>query len=166
MDKITFQDATLKTQGYVTINGTNYEIIDSVYENGTELNAAIFNTLQNNIETAINKVDAKSISYVTSTQLSEGVTPTEDCYIELFASASGWGTGGAKIEFTINNTEGNAELINSITNGTQGHENVPDGLFAMSVYKLLKNTTYKFIASKLSGGTIYSGMIGKIIPFI
>lgn len=54
MDKITFQDATLKTQGYVTINGTNYEIIDSVYENGTELNAAIFNTLQNNIETAIN----------------------------------------------------------------------------------------------------------------
>lgn len=37
MDKITFQDATLKTQGYVTINGTNYEIIDSVYENRRKL---------------------------------------------------------------------------------------------------------------------------------
>lgn len=49
MDKITFTDATLKTQGYVTINGTNYDIVDTTYTGGTDLNASTFNTMQDNI---------------------------------------------------------------------------------------------------------------------
>lgn len=43
MDKINFEDATLKTQAYVTVNGVNYDVVDSEYEGGTDLNAETLN---------------------------------------------------------------------------------------------------------------------------
>lgn len=50
MEKITFTDATLDTQAYVEIDGEQYDVVDSTYIGGTELNANTFNTMQSNIE--------------------------------------------------------------------------------------------------------------------
>lgn len=43
MEKINFENATLKTQAYVTVGDTNYNVIDSVYEGGTDLDAETLN---------------------------------------------------------------------------------------------------------------------------
>lgn len=43
MEKINFENATLKTQAYVTVGNTNYNVIDSVYEGGTNLDAETLN---------------------------------------------------------------------------------------------------------------------------
>lgn len=43
MEKINFENATLKTQAYVTVGDTNYNVIDSVYEGGTNLDAETLN---------------------------------------------------------------------------------------------------------------------------
>ena len=54
MQKINFQDTVVVKTPYVEINGTEYEV-KSEYEGGTDLDATVFNTMQNNIETAINE---------------------------------------------------------------------------------------------------------------
>lgn len=59
MQKITFQDTTILKKPYVVVNDLEYEVQDGTYDGGTDLNASTFNTMQNNIETAINNVDAK-----------------------------------------------------------------------------------------------------------
>lgn len=43
MEKINFEDATLKKSAYVTINGTEYPVTDAEYIGGTDLDAATLN---------------------------------------------------------------------------------------------------------------------------
>ena len=43
MEKINFEDATLKKSAYVTINGTEYPVTDAEYVGGTDLDAATLN---------------------------------------------------------------------------------------------------------------------------
>lgn len=43
MDKINFQNATLKTQAHVVINGQTYNVVDSEYTGGTNLDAETLN---------------------------------------------------------------------------------------------------------------------------
>ena len=56
MQKINFTDTTITQKPYVTINNVNYEVQDGIYTGGTDLNAQTFNTMQNNIEQAINSI--------------------------------------------------------------------------------------------------------------
>lgn len=56
MQKINFTDTTVTQKPYVTINNQNYEVQDGIYTGGTDLNADTFNTMQNNIEQAINAI--------------------------------------------------------------------------------------------------------------
>lgn len=43
MEKINFEDATLKKSAFVTIDGTEYPVTDAEYEGGTDLDAATLN---------------------------------------------------------------------------------------------------------------------------
>lgn len=43
MEKINFEDATLKKSAYVTIDGTEYPVTDAEYVGGTDLDAATLN---------------------------------------------------------------------------------------------------------------------------
>lgn len=56
MQKINFTDTTVTQKPYVTINNVNYEVQDGIYTGGTDLNAQTFNTMQANIEIAINAI--------------------------------------------------------------------------------------------------------------
>ncbi len=51
MERINFKDGTLKTPGYVVIDGKTYEIVEAEYEGDTPLSAYMMNKLQDNIET-------------------------------------------------------------------------------------------------------------------
>lgn len=46
MEKINFEDATLKKSAYVTINGTEYPVTDTEYVGGTDLDAATLTIAQ------------------------------------------------------------------------------------------------------------------------
>ena len=54
MEKITFTNTTITKKPYVVINGVEYEVQDGTYTGGTDLDANTFNTMQDNIEKAIN----------------------------------------------------------------------------------------------------------------
>lgn len=144
------------------------EIKSVVNENDTNVGSLsnLNTTDKTSVINAINEVNSKHITYLNYTQLSNGFTPTEDCYIELYGASSGWGYAGAKIELVISNTAGNAEQIVKTQAGTQGHDNIPDSMFTTSVYKLTANVLYKFTLEGTTGGSIYSGFYGKLIPFI
>ena len=60
MQKITFEDTTVVKSPYVTIDGVEYSVTNGTYQGGTDLNANTFNTMQNNIENAINSVETYS----------------------------------------------------------------------------------------------------------
>lgn len=139
------------------VNG-NDDIVGALSDLSTSDKTSVIN--------AINEVNSKHITYLNSTQLSNGFTPTEDCYIELYGANSGWGYAGAKTELVINNTAGNAEQIVKTQAGTEGHDTIPDSMFTTSVYKLTANVQYKFTLGGVTGGSIYSGFYGKLIPFI
>lgn len=139
------------------VNG-NDDIVGALSDLSTSNKTSVIN--------AINEVNSKHITYLNSTQLSNGFTPTEDCYIELYGASSGWGFAGAKTELVISNTAGNAEQIVKTQAGTQGHDTIPDSMFTTSVYKLTANVQYKFTLGGVTGGSIYSGLYGKLIPFI
>ena len=68
MQKINFEDTTVTKQPYVVIDSTEYEVQQGTYSGGTNLDANTFNTLQDNVENAINAVDLDVYdSYTTST---------------------------------------------------------------------------------------------------
>lgn len=56
MEKITFTNTTITKKPYVVINGIEYEVQDGTYTGGTNLDANTFNTMQDNIEKAINSL--------------------------------------------------------------------------------------------------------------
>ena len=66
MQKINFTDTTITQKPYVTINNVNYEVHDGIYTGGTDLNAQTFNTMQNNIEQAINAIYPVGSIYITA----------------------------------------------------------------------------------------------------
>lgn len=119
-----------------------------------------------NAKTVKEYVDNKTlgIKYIPSNQTSNAFTPEFDCYAEIYYSVSGWGYGGSKVDLNITCTQGNAEEIQILKNGTQGHDSVPDGMFAMAVFKLNKGTTYKFSFSAATGGNIAMYSLIKLIP--
>lgn len=78
MKKITFTDAAIKEQGYVVIDGKKYEITDTTYVDGTELNASTFNEMQKNVEDVI----------VEQTQsYTEGSEAVEKCYSAAYINS-------------------------------------------------------------------------------
>lgn len=139
------------------VNG-NDDIVGALSDLSTSDKTSVIN--------AINEVNSKHITYLNNTQLANGFTPTEDCYIELYGASSGWGYAGVKTELVISNTAGNAEQIVKTQAGTEGHDTIPDSMFTTSVYKLTANVLYKFTLGGVTGGSIYSGLYGKLIPFI
>lgn len=96
MEKISFQDATLTTQAYVTIDDKNYNVIDSVYESGTDLNAETFNQMQDNIENAIKLIHPIGSIYMTTV----ATNPSE---IFGFGTWELWGEGRVPVGVDINN---------------------------------------------------------------
>lgn len=56
MQKINFTNTTITKKPYVVINGVEYEVQDGTYTGGTDLDANTFNTMQDNIEKAINSL--------------------------------------------------------------------------------------------------------------
>lgn len=119
-----------------------------------------------NTKTIKSYVDNKTlgIKYIPSNQTSNAFTPEFDCYAEIYYSVSGWGYGGSKVDLNITCTQGNAEEVQILKSGTQGHDSVPDGMFAMGVFKLNKGTTYKFSFSAATGGNIAMYSLIKLIP--
>ena len=69
MQKINFQDTTVLKKPYVVVNDLEYEVQDGTYNGGTDLNASTFNTMQNNIETAINGIQTQLNNIVKNTNI-------------------------------------------------------------------------------------------------
>lgn len=111
MEKISFQDATLTTQAYVTIDDKNYNVIDSVYEGGTDLNAETFNQMQNNIENAIKLIHPIGSIYMTTV----ATNPSE---IFGFGTWELWGEGRVPVGVDINNPK--FEVVEK-TGGEENH---------------------------------------------
>ena len=93
MEKINFTDATLKTQAYVTVGGNNYNVVDSVYEGGTDLNANTFNTMQTNIENAITDVSNLINQLYPVGSLYFSTNDTNPANIFGFGTWERWGAG-------------------------------------------------------------------------
>lgn len=88
MDKILFEDAALISQAKVTIDGVDHTITEAEYSGGTDLNAATFNQLQDNVENAINKAVEKTVLFNNTTNTSSTITLSDsvanyEC-IEIF----------------------------------------------------------------------------------
>lgn len=54
MDKINFQNGTKTSNAKITIDGVDYIVTPAQYQGGTPISATVLNTLQNNIEAALN----------------------------------------------------------------------------------------------------------------
>lgn len=68
MEKIPFENGTKVADGYVEIDGINYNTIQPQYTGETPLNAENLNQMQDNIENAINDQTEHRYTYkVTST---------------------------------------------------------------------------------------------------
>ena len=80
MEKITFEDGTLVTGAYVTINGVDYPVQMPVYSGSTPLSAETLNQLQENVEDAIKEkniitISAYRINVTTSTPYEQVTIP-------------------------------------------------------------------------------------------
>lgn len=89
MEKINFQNATLKTQAHVVIDGQTYNVVDSEYTGGTDLDAELLNQFQTNIENATKRVVAtgtfamaQTVGELTKFQLGT-ITTTDDTKFAL-----------------------------------------------------------------------------------
>lgn len=148
--KIVFENNIVGTQASEVVNsmdGNEVSFAPSVY--------AVKNYINNR---------TLGVQYIPTSQTSQAFTPTFNCYAEIYYSISGWAYGGGETKPTITCTQGNAELIADLPNGTKGHDTIPDGMFIMKVFKLNKGIEYKFSFSGTSGGTFASGSFIKLIP--
>ena len=89
MKKINFQNATLKTQAHVIINGQTYNVVDSEYTGGTNLDANTLNQFQTNIENATKRIVAtgtfkmvQTVGQLTKFQLG-AITSTDENKLAL-----------------------------------------------------------------------------------
>lgn len=92
------------------------------------------------------------------------ITPTVDCYAEVYGIFSGWGYSGNSTNIAVSNTQGNATEIARADSNVRGHDTVPDAGMCMAVYKLNANTTYKFEITGTTGGKTASNILTKLIP--
>lgn len=94
----------------------------------------------------------------------ETITPTVNCYAEVYGIFSGWGYGGNSTNPAISNTEGNATEVARADSNTSGHNTIPDAGMCMAVYRLNANTTYKFGIAGITGGATVRNILIKLIP--
>ena len=92
------------------------------------------------------------------------ITPTVNCYAEVYGIFSGWGYGGNSTNPAISNTQGNATEVARADSNVRGHDTIPDAGMCMAVYKLNANTTYKFEITGTSGGATVRNILIKLIP--
>lgn len=71
MQKINFEDGQLVKKGYVEIDGTQYSTEEAEYDGATPLSAHVLNKMQDNIEEAINNVQALPIGGTTGQVLTK-----------------------------------------------------------------------------------------------
>ncbi len=102
MEKITFEEGTIKKQGYVLIDGQEIPIVDTEYEGNTPLSPYILNRIQSNIN---------EISYLLkiSTATAKGAEITMPCYYKV---------GQGTLDVYIN---GERLILSSDDAGTDGH---------------------------------------------
>lgn len=100
MNKISFEDGTLVTAGYVTIEGQNYEVNEAVYEGNTPLSAFNLNKMQDNIEKDINSTKEHKYTLVLTNAVEAGANITIPCYYVVRSKCNGcvfkWRTPIAK----------------------------------------------------------------------
>lgn len=96
MQKITFEDTTVTKQPYVTINDIEYEVTDGTYSGGTDLNANTFNTMQDNIEEAIE--ENKNVQLIAISDTAPTTFTTGDKY---------YNTSTNKVYTALNNSTWN-----------------------------------------------------------
>lgn len=120
MQKISFEDTTVVKSPYVIIDGVEHEVYNGTYQGGTDLNAQIFNQMQDNIETAINTIElmgggdevgtVKMFSGSTAPQgwlICDGSAISRTEYSELFSAiGTTYGSGNGTTTFNIPNIKG------------------------------------------------------------
>jgi len=99
MRRINFEDTTVTKQPYVIIDDTEYEVQDGTYDGGTDLNANTFNTMQNNIEEAIDEKQNVELLAVTNIAPSECTIGdkyynTDDNLIYISTATNTWSDTG------------------------------------------------------------------------
>lgn len=102
MKKINFTDAVLDKQGYVNIMDVEYPVTETTYTGGTNLDADTFNTMQDNIEEAIDGAiqrTFKSKTVWTTSPLNAGDNyqlslPDGAIFVEPLIQCSGNATAG------------------------------------------------------------------------
>lgn len=99
MQKIIFEDTEVTKQPYVEINNVEYEVQDGTYIGGTDLNADTFNTMQDNIENAIEEVQNVELIAISDVEPSECTTGdkyynTEDNLIYTAIATDTWSEDG------------------------------------------------------------------------
>lgn len=89
MNKISFEDGTLVTAGYVTIEGQNYEVNEAVYEGNTPLSAFNLNKMQDNIEKDINSTKEHKYKLVLTNAVEAGENITIPCNYKVRSRSYG-----------------------------------------------------------------------------
>ena len=140
MERITFENTTVTKQPYVVIDGNEYEVHEGTYSGGTDLDADTFNTLQDNIEDAIDELnsdkasatDLGNISNLTTTDKTSAVAAineinaavgltVHDSYSQsttepYSANYSNEHFGGVELYNNTSGTTGNVALSDTATN--------------------------------------------------
>lgn len=118
MEKINFEDATLKKSAYVTIGGVEYPVTDAEYVGGTDLDAATLNY-------AFKLMHPVGSIYMTTIE----TNPSE---IFGFGTWELWGAGRVPVgvdttqsEFNTIEKTGGTQQLNAIeVGGSQPHDNL------------------------------------------
>lgn len=118
MEKINFEDATLKKSAYVTIGGVEYPVTDAEYVGGTDLDAATLNY-------AFKLMHPVGSIYMTTVE----TNPSE---IFGFGTWELWGAGRVPVgvdttqsEFNTIEKTGGTQQLNAIeVGGSQPHDNL------------------------------------------
>ena len=126
MEKINFENATLIKQAYVTINGTQYPVVDSQYTGGTNLNAETLNY-------AFQLMHPVGSIYMTTIE-------TNPSKIFGFGTWELWGSGRVPVGVDTTQTEFNEV---EKTGGEKTHK--------LAIYEMPKHTHYVY---DTAGGTI------------
>lgn len=161
MEKINFTDATLKTQAYVTVDGNNYNVVDSVYEGGTDLNANTFNTMQTNIENAITDVSNLINQLYPVGSLYFSTNDTNPANIFGFGTWERWGAGRCPVGVdTADNDFNTAEKTGGAKTHTLTKDEIPQNVI-QTTSTGAKNDGYIFRGGYTPDGNYDFGGQGK-----
>lgn len=84
--------------------------------------------------------------------LNTNITPTKDCYAEVYVNAGGWGYDGAETQLGIGKS-GSPTTIMEALGKTNNHNNEVDNVSSWGIYRLTAGNTYRFNCGSMSGGT-------------